>query len=105
MEDQRKEADNPLCKGISKEQVLPSNGIDTADPRAQGHSAHKNGQHQGLSVCSMTKKEFQVMSPDRLINETGKPGQRKYKKKNIKKPSVHLSDIPNYIRQSLNEQF
>jgi len=53
----------------------------------QAPCPHENCDDEGLGIGRMTEEEFEIVSPDRLVNQSGKPRQRK---EEDKRPSVKL---------------
>ena len=44
--------------------------LESSDkPRAQGHPAHEDPEHEGLRVGRMPQEELEVVAPDRLVDE------------------------------------
>src|SRR6266581_4330163 len=62
----------------------------TAQPRPDRHSAHEQRQHQRLRVGRVAEKEFQVVAPDRLVDESGKPGYGEQQKKYASGDAAHV---------------
>src|SRR5215207_3331433 len=76
MERDRGEADHPLDISVNRQWVTPAVGPAGREPRAPGHAAHEDREHQCLRVRRVTQEELDVVRPDRFVNQAGKAGDR-----------------------------
>src|SRR6202140_4327591 len=81
-----KYADQPLDQYVSPKELSDAGGVVRNRPGSQRHSSHEDGEHQSLRVGGMAEKEFEVVRPDRLVNQSGEPGYDKYREQ---KPPSH----------------
>src|ERR1700682_5062666 len=112
MKKDAKYADQPLDQYVSPKELSDAGGVVRNRPGSQRHSSHEDGEHESLRVGGMAEKEFEVVRPDRLVNQSGGPGDGKYREQ---KPPSHqiphlharvsalffglTSDYPNYPRR------
>ena len=77
MKRQRQHADDAFDDGVAQQQIAPALRHATTEPGTERHATHEDAQHQALRVSRVAQKELEVMGPDRLVNQSGKTGDRK----------------------------
>ncbi|MBI2320050.1 MAG: hypothetical protein HYU75_24380 [Betaproteobacteria bacterium] len=70
----RGESDQRFGDRVSGEQVLPASRVAAAQPGADRHAAHEQGEHQRLRIGRVAEKELEIVAPDRLVDEPGESG-------------------------------
>ena len=70
-------ADREFDCRVGTQRIRDSVCIPAAYRGADRHPADKHDQHDRLRVRRMTKKELQVVRPDRFVDEAARPGKDK----------------------------
>src|SRR5207247_3725795 len=74
VEQKRSKPDQSLGERVAAKEVSPSRRPPAAKPRPDRHSPHEKRKHQSLRIGRVAEEEFQIVGPDRLVDEPGKPG-------------------------------
>ena len=74
VERERREPDQAFRERVAAKEVSPGSRPPAAEPRPDRHSPHEKRQHQSLRIGRVAEEEFQIVAPDRLVDEPGKPG-------------------------------
>src|SRR5258708_20358079 len=90
MERKPRKPDQACSERIAAQQISPACRPPAAEPRPDRHPAHEQRQHQRLRVGRVAEKDFQVVAPDRLVDESRKPGYGQRQKK-------YASGIPAHV--------
>ena len=83
VEYQRRRTDRRLDPAVKGEQVLRSRAPAAREPRPERHAAHESGEHEGLGKGGCAEEEFQVVRPDRFVDEAGEAGKREQGKQQV----------------------
>src|SRR5258708_30364630 len=90
MERKPRKPDQAFSERIAAQQISPACRPPAAEPRPDRHPAHEQRQHQRLRVGRVAEKEFQVVAPDGLVDESGKPGYGEQQKKYASGDAAHV---------------
>src|SRR5258708_39804170 len=90
MERKPRKPDQACSERIAAQQISPACRPPAAEPRPDRHPAHEQRQHQRLRVGRVAEKEFQVVAPDRLVDESRKPGYGEQQKKYASGNAAHV---------------
>src|SRR6266480_1110817 len=90
VEREGREPDQAFRERVAAKEISPGSRPAAAEPRPDRHAAHEQRQHERLRVGRMPEKEFQVVAPDRFVDEAGKPGYGEQQKKYASGNAAHV---------------
>ncbi|TMH88808.1 MAG: hypothetical protein E6H44_09035 [Betaproteobacteria bacterium] len=74
MESEREQADHRFDPRVDEQRIDEALGEASRSCGADRHAAHEHGKDERLRVRRMAEKQLQVLRPDRLVDQPGKPG-------------------------------
>src|SRR5262245_54248791 len=89
MKRERREPDQGFGERVAAQQVLPALRPAAAQPGADRHPAHEQGEHQRLRVRRVAEEQLEVMAPDRLVDEARETGYGEEQKKDASGYTAH----------------
>src|SRR5229473_943891 len=90
MERKPRKPDQAFSERIAAQQISPACRPPAAEPRSDRHPAHEERQHQRLRVGRVADEEFEVVAPDRFVDEPGKAGYGEEQKKYAAGDAAHV---------------